>query len=672
MNSVFYPKLAASNLRKNSKAYFPYILSSIFTIVTFYSIFSLAQNPGLSELPGGDVVRVLFCLGVIIVGIFSAALLFYTNSFLIKQRKKELGLYSILGMEKRHIARVLLFEVLFTALISIILGVLGGILIEKLLFLALLALLKIETPVVFNISPSVILITVILFAAIFFLTLLTNLLQIKLANPITLLRGGEHGEREPKTKWILTIIGFAALGTGYWIAVTVSSPMDALGLFFVAVLAVIIGTYCLFTAGSIAVLKLLKKNKAFYYRPNNFISVSGMIYRMKQNAVGLANICILSTMVLVTVSTTVSLYAGQEDMLINMHPRDVGITFYDLRDDSDELLSTAEEERAKLDRIVEQVCSEYDVTAEDQIEYKSYFGNLVARQGDAFHLDRNPNFANGVTTMTWITLDDYNRMEKLNLSLAEDEVMVFRSSGSYGADSLQLEGLKLKVSKDLDSLPFIQKKDDPSYDQYVVVMKDETVVEKAFNAFFSGDASGLIDDAGTYVGFNLKAEDQETAKAASGRMEELVRSEINASFSFLYSTRDDWYGSYGGFLFLGIFLGALFMMAAILIIYYKQISEGYDDHDRFEIMQKVGLSKKEVKKTIHKQVLMVFFLPLAVAVLHTVVAFNVIKRILLLFGLTNIWIFAVCTAVTILFFAAVYFIVYTLTAKSYYKIVEQQ
>ncbi len=673
MNNIFYPKLAASNLRKNSRAYFPYILSSIFTIVTFYSIFSLAQNPGLSELPGGDAVRVLFCLGVIIVGIFSVALLFYTNSFLIKQRKKELGLYSILGMEKRHIARVLLFEVLFTALISITLGVLGGILIEKLLFLALLALLKIETPVAFSISPSVILITMILFAAIFFLTLLTNLLQIKLANPITLLRGGEHGEREPKTKWILTIIGFAALGTGYWIAITVSSPMDALGLFFVAVLAVIIGTYCLFTAGSIAVLKLLKKNKTFYYRPNNFISISGMIYRMKQNAVGLANICILSTMVLVTVSTTVSLYAGQEDMLLDRHPRDVGISFYDLRDDdSGEMLSTAEEERAKLSRIIDQVCSEYEVTAEDQLEYKSYFGNPVERRGNEFYLTKDFNSANGITTMTWITLDDYNRMEKAGLSLAEDEVMVFSSSGTYGADSLQLGELKLKVSKDLDSLPFIQKNGDSSYEQYVVVMKDETAVGKAFGAFFPGDVSELVDGASTYFGFNLKAEDPEIAKAASKRMEELVRKGVNASFSFLYSTRDDWYGTYGGFLFLGIFLGALFMMAAILIIYYKQISEGYDDHDRFEIMQKVGLSKKEVKKTIHKQVLMVFFLPLAVAVLHTVVAFNVIKRILLLFGLTNIWIFAVCTAVTILFFAAVYFIVYTLTAKSYYKIVEQQ
>lgn len=672
MNSTFYPKLAASNLRKNARTYLPYILSSIFTIVTFYSMFSLAQNPGLGELPGGASVQILFRLGVIVIGIFAAALLFYTNSFLIKRRKKELGLYSILGMEKKHIAKVLFFEVIFTAVISLTIGVLGGMLIEKLLFLSLLALLKIETPIAFTISPDVIVITIVLFIIIFFLTLLSNLWQIKLANPITLLRGGEHGEREPKTKWVLAIIGFIALGLGYGIAIRVESPMDALALFFVAVLAVIIGTYCLFTAGSIAVLKLLKRNKAFYYRPNNFISVSGMIYRMKQNAVGLANICILSTMVLVTVSTTVSLYIGQEDMLETNYPRNFIVYLSDSTNDKGTGY-TVEEGQEKLNRVVSQIQSKYDITIDDRLEYRSLTIRAGRRGTEFFTGDDNAYGNDTYTEVTFIPLSDYNKMKGTSLTLADNEVMIFKNSGTYGETALQVGSLSYHITKELESLPFIEKTDYPYYDQYYLIVKDEAALANMVQAFYPGkDISGMTNELSSYVGFNIEGEDQ-TVINASKEMYEAVRSQLPySSCSSLAAIREDWYGTYGGFLFLGVFLGTLFMMAAILIIYYKQISEGYDDHDRFEIMQKVGLSKKEVKKTIHKQVLMVFFLPLIVAIVHVAVAFNVIKRILLIFGLTNLWLFAGCTAVSILFFAVVYFIVYNLTAKVYYKIVEQE
>ena len=672
MNNIFYPKLAASNLQKNARTYLPYILSSIFTIVTFYYMFSLAQNPGLNELPGGASVQILFRLGVIVIGIFAAALLFYTNSFLIKRRKKELGLYSILGMEKKHIAKVLFFEVIFTAVISLTIGVLGGMLIEKLLFLSLLALLKIETPIAFTISPDVIVITIVSFIVIFFITLLSNLWQIKLANPITLLRGSEHGEREPKTKWVLAIIGFIALGLGYGIAIRVESPMDALALFFVAVLAVIIGTYCLFTAGSIAVLKLLKRNKAFYYRPNNFISVSGMIYRMKQNAVGLANICILSTMVLVTVSTTVSLYIGQEDMLEANYPRNFIVSLSDSTNDKGTGY-TVKEGQEKLSRVISQIQSKYDITIDDRLEYRS-LTIRAGRRGTEFFTGDDSAYGNDTyTEVTFIPLSDYNKMEGTSLSLANNEAMIFKNSGTYGETTLQVGSLEYHITNELESLPFIEKTNYPYYDQYYLIVKDETVLANMVQAFYPGtNTSGMTNELSSYVGFNIEGEYQ-TVIDASKEMYEAVRNQLPySSCSSLAAIREEWYGAYGGFLFLGVFLGTLFMMAAILIIYYKQISEGYDDHDRFEIMQKVGLSKKEVKKTIHKQVLMVFFLPLIVAIVHVAVAFNVIKRILSIFGLTNLWLFAICTAASILFFAVVYFIVYNLTAKVYYKIVEQE
>ncbi len=671
MNNLFYPKLAASNLQKNRRAYLPYILSSIFTIIMFYSVLSLGQNPGLGELPGGASVQIMFRLGVIIIGIFATALLFYTNSFLIKRRKKELGLYSILGMEKKHIAKVLLFEVLFTALISIVFGILGGMLIEKLLFLSLLAILKIETPIDFTISPEVISITFILFSVIFLLTLLSNLWQIKLSNPINLLRGKEYGEREPKIKWILTIIGFLALGTGYGIAFTVQSPIDALGFFFIAVLAVIIGTYCLFTAGSIAVLKLMKKNKRFYYNPHNFISVSGMIYRMKQNAIGLSNICILSTMVLITISSTVCLYIGQEDMLQYMYPHNFSVVLRNVTTENNTV--TIENQRAQFDKIVKQIEDQSSISIEDRLEYRSV-SVKIGRKGNYFFTGDDEALKDfPYTELMLIPLEDYNKMSKANLSLEENEILIFKNSGIYGEDSLQIGSLTFDISQELDVLPFTQKTDYPMYDQYIVIVKDFSTLTSVFQTLYGTDNPQFVNDLlYTYIGFNIVGENQTVTDAANEMYQQVHNQIPYAGCSSLAAIREDWYATYGGFLFLGIFLGTLFMMAAVLIIYYKQISEGYDDHDRFEIMQKVGLSKKEVKKTIHKQVLMVFFLPLIVAIIHVIVAFNVIKRLLLIFGLTNVWLFAICTVATILFFTIIYFVVYSLTAKSYYKIVEQK
>lgn len=672
MNSMFYPKLACTNLRKNAKTYFPYILSSICTIMTFYSMLFIANNPGLSEMPGSTVLPVFCQLGAIVIGIFATILLFYTNSFLIKRRKKELGLYCILGMEKRHIAKVLFFEVLITAVVSIVLGLAAGILISKLLYLLLLNIMNTTIQLTFAISTSSIITTVILFLCIFFLTLLSNLWQIKLANPINLLRGGQQGEKEPKTKWITAIIGFVMLGIGYGIAITVTSPIDALGLFFVAVLAVIIGTYCLFTAGSIAALKLLKKNKRFYYKPNNFISISGMIYRMKQNAAGLANICILSTMVLVTVSTTVSLYVGQEDILNQQYPRDFIVLLSNQVDENGNVIDTIESQQQRFDELASESFAQYNVQAEDELSY-TYVDFTAKREGDTF-TPTDMTAEEDYAFLSLITIDDYNRLQGTNDTLKSNEAYVFFNVKPYGESTIQMGNMEFNVTKDLNEL-VIEKRTDVVYSyHYIVVVKDMNTIYNIIDAFYSGESTAELKSTLPVrsVGLNIAGGDEAVLHAANNLYDK-VRSEIpGVRCSSTPTIRQEWYAMYGGFLFLGLFLGSLFLMATVLIIYYKQISEGYDDHDRFEIMQKVGMSKKEVKKTIHKQIMVIFFLPLVMAVIHVSVAFNVIKRLLFIFGLTDVGLFGICTAVTVLVFALVYVIVYALTAKAYYGIVEQR
>ncbi len=351
MSKMFYQKLAVTNIKKNGKTYFPYILTCISTIAMFYIMNFISVNDGLDSMYGGRELKTILNLGTYVIGFFSVVFLFYTNSFLIKRRKKELGLYNILGMEKKHIAKLLLWETLFVAIISMILGLISGIAVSKLIFLVLLKILNFKVTMGFVISTNSIVKTVILFGSIFLLTLINNMRQIHLAKPVELLKGGQIGEKEPKTKWILTLIGILSLGAGYYIALTTEAPLAALNMFFLAAILVMIGTWSLFTAGSIALLKMLRKNKKFYYKTNHFINVSGMIYRMKQNAVGLANICILSTTVLVMLSTTVSLYIGMEDVLRTRFPRDISISAKNISKEKSEMINNLVKEQADKDNI---------------------------------------------------------------------------------------------------------------------------------------------------------------------------------------------------------------------------------------------------------------------------------------------------------------------------------
>ena len=656
MSKMFYAKLAVINIKKNGKTYFPYILTCIGTIIMFYILHFISVNDGLDNMSGGDALKILLNLGTYVIGFFSIIFLFYTNSFLIKRRKKELGLYNILGMEKKHIAKVLFWETLFVSIISMVVGLIGGILLSKLMFLVLLKILNFKVPMGFFISTQSLIVTAILFGIIFVLSLINNLRQIHLAEPIELLKGGATGEKEPKTKWILTLFGVLCLTAGYYIALTTESPIAAMNLFFLAVLLVIIGTYSLFTVGSIALLKILRNNKKFYYKTNNFINVSGMIYRMKQNAVGLANICILSTAVLVMLSTTVSLYIGMDDLLRTRYPRNIAINAKNVSDETSQI----------LDSIITEEVNKLDIPINNIVRYRS-MSLLVAQDKNSFSVANSESVSTvDISAINLMPLSEYNRIENQSATLNKDEVLLFSFRGEVTGDSINISGNEFKIKERINNLTTDGMDSAMMVNSYYVVVPDEETIQQILS---SDENINAFENLDYYYAFDTESDAKSELTLTNTLNSKLQEASINGSAESVEESRESFFSLYGGLFFLGIFLGALFIMATVLIIYYKQISEGYDDKNRFEIMQKVGMSKAEVKKSIRSQVLMVFFLPLATAVIHIAFAFKVITKLLALLNLTNVSLFAICTVGTILVFAIFYAIVYYLTARIYYKIV---
>lgn len=641
MNNFIYEKLAVTNLKNNRKTYVPYIFTGVLTVMMFYIIDALSRGKGITQ----DTLKIClqYATGVIVV--FAVIFLFYTNSFLIKRRKKEIGVYNILGMGKRHIARMMAVETILTAGISILGGLVFGIIFGKLMYLLLLKILHNSVDMQFSVNGTAIVQTVILFAGIFLLTYLYNILQIQLVNPVELLHGGNQGEKEPKSRWLLVIVGVAALGNGYWIALTTEAPLEALLKFFVAVVCVIIGTYALFIAGSIVVLKILRKNKAYYYNPKHFTSVSGMIYRMKQNGAGLANICVLSTMVLVMVSTTVSLHAGMEDILDSRFPRDVSIVCNEADTNKEETLQ----------RLIKEQCEKAGVKITDRVRYRYGSMNAVLKGNNLEKVEQYyPD--NHFYYVEMITQEEYNRIEKKNVSLKEQEILTYTTNGKCGKKQINIAGQNYQVKKELSEMTSQPKSTAEMYKTLYIVFANAEQIER-IESFSYADK------------FNLKGDDGKQKEALEQIQNEFYEKFPDGTMESRMLSRSSFYELYGGLFFIGIYLGSMFIMATVLIIYYKQISEGYDDRERYQIMQKVGMSKKEVKRSIRSQVLSVFFLPLVVAVIHVAVAFKVMTKILGVLNLTNVSLFAVCTIITIAVFAVFYIIVYSITAKEYYRIV---
>ena len=627
----------------------------------YYMVSSLSMNPNMMNMIGGDVMQQILSLGIYVITVFAVIFLFYTNSFLIKRRKREFGLFNILGMEKKHLSIVIALESMIVFLVSMVLGIGIGILLDKAFYLLIAKMLNASIALGFYISYQSIVNSIILFLIIFVLMYLFSLIQINLSNPIELLHGDQHGEKEPKTKWLLALIGLICLGTGYYMSVSIQDPVTAFAFFMVAVILVVIGTYMLFTAGSIVLLKLLRKNKRYYYKTNHFISVSNMIYRMKQNAVGLGNICILSTMVLVMLSTTISLWVGMNDIIETRFPRDITVSINSV--DSNQALYTIDD----MNYAIEQA----GIQTEDELVYRTLSVSAF-NQGNTYTFG-NENMSlqdiSNVVVLYFITLDDYNRTEGTNVSLAPDEVLVFPSGKQFDHKTIDIASNTFKVKGILDSI-----KADSNYSanlqnsMFVVVDSMDTLfmIDDLQKQAYGDNASYIH----TSYDFNLSKSEEMSVKEAT---DALIANYPGDTTYMMVDTQEgnyeDLLSLYASFLFIGIFLSFLFIMATVLIMYYKQITEGYEDKKRFEIMQKVGLDKREVKKTINSQVLTVFFLPLVVAAIHIVFAFPMIEKMLRLLYLDNTNLYIMTTVICFGVFALVYVLIYFLTSKVYYGIV---
>lgn len=653
MNKSFYGSLAVSNIKKNARSYIPYMLTCMICIMIFYIMMAIVHNPDVTKMFGGITLKSMLGFGAWVVGFFSAIFLFYTNSFLIKQRKKELALYNILGMAKRHIGRVFFLETFLTSAASLIVGLLSGIVFGKLVFLLLLKLLGITLPMEYSISFDAIVITVVLFGIIFCAVLLCNMGRIRLSNPVELLAGGRQGEKEPKTKWILAALGFLFTGIGYYIAITVESPIDALLAFFIAVILVIAGTYLLFITGSIAILKILRKNKSFYYTTSHFTSISGMLYRMKRNAAGLASICILSTMVLVTVSTTISLQVGCDDVIQRNFPNDIQI------ESSGDQAMTREEVKQVQQKVLDTL-SDHDISAVYMRDY-DYIATTGTVKEDQFHLSQLYSLEAGAGQMFFISLADSSVGEDYG-PLEENQVIV-AGDREFTGDTICIGNMEFDLkdgASDFKGVPVMGS----MVSNYYILVSDHSVQNKIMKQA----------DDGQFVrhhlmGIDIDPDDWDKVPDA---VEELKTEKLGEAFFVddKQQTAADFHSIYGGLLFVGIFLGILFLLATVLIIYYKQITEGYEDSERYHIMQKVGMSLAEVKSSIRSQILLVFFLPLAVAVCHVAAAFNMMSKLLLALQIPNIWLFGVSTGITLLVFVVIYVTVYSLTAREYYKLVK--
>ncbi|MFQ9629896.1 MAG: ABC transporter permease [Enterococcus avium] len=661
---MFYLKLASTNLKKNHRGYLPFLISMLFLVAINTMTQVIVNNEGMRALPGGDSASSMFGLGHIVIMIFTVIFSFYTNSFLLKQRKKELGLYNILGLGKRELYQLMIWESFLSFFIVLITGLITGVVLSKLAFLVLRRLISVGNEFVFQLLPESLGFVSLLFLGIFFLLLLINCWQIKKTNPISLLHGSKKGEQEPKARWIIAILGLVFLGSGYGIAVTIDSPISALTLFFVAIILVILGTYCLFMAGSIALLKLLKRNERFYYKTNHFISISSMMHRMKQNAAGLASICILSTMVLVTAATTGSLFFGQKDVENTRYPRDV-------------MISTVQQPE-KVKAAIEAVSAEKQAPITKQVYLTSTKSIMFQPKNGNYQLTPLEDFYNSksatIALINFMTAQEYAKHTDETVNLKDDEIYFYPVSGDIDGNQLKLEDQKFKIKKRINKFPGINQQIELT-DSFVVILANQSVLEQCLSDWFPKKAVA----AENYPEYNFMFNTGLKEKEKQIDFAQTLRNQLNQQLGDTQFRFDDKYTFVsenkiftGGFFFLGIIFGATFILATALIIYYKQISEGIDDRERFEILQKVGMSHREVKKVIRSQVMMVFSFPLVVAVIHLGFAFPLIKKLLVLFGLVNWKLFLlVCVIVTVIF-AILYFVVYRLTARSYYQLVERK
>ncbi len=663
MSRSFYPRLAFMNLKKNHKIYVPYLLTCIFTVMLFYALGAIAKNNGLAQIRGGTALPVVMGWVTAVAGGFALIFLFYTNSFLIKQRKKELGLYQVLGMDKKNLSVMMLWETLITGAVSLGAGLLLGLALGKLMFLVLLKIIHFSVPLDFAIEPEALLQTVKLFLAVFALNLAYDLFQVMSGRLSEMVGASRAGEKEPKGKWLIALAGLVTLGSGYYIAQTADSPLTAVNVFFFAVILVVIGTYMLFISGSIVLLKLLKKNKRYYYRTKHFTAVSGMLYRMKQNAAGLANICIMSTAVIVVLSMCVCLYAGIEDSMDTQYPRDVTVHLPD----------GSEEGRVETEKLIAENSGEIGVTVENQVGYRMFLLPCMLREGEAVFgnamtFQDEASFTEYYRSMILIPLEDYNRILGSEEVLAPGEALIYAPEDDYAYDSLLLGDEPYQVKKVLENVPLVSDglMSNMVKAVYVILPDVGSVEGLAVKYGFSSEELNHV----SYVSwFDMEGEAEACETMVRTLEEQITAVSPDAYVQYKEDSRDWTYAMNGGALFIGIFVGALFLLSTVLLIYYKQISEGYDDRENYQIMQKVGMDRREVRRVIRSQILAVFFLPLLGAFLHVAFAFRVMTMLLEVMFVANVPLFLLCTAGVTAVFTVFYVAVYMITSREYYRIV---
>ena len=686
MNKGFYLKMAWGNIRKNRNIYLPYLLAASVMTALFYIQGSLCDMVDISGMKGKRMMSSLLGISTPITGIFSLVILFYVNSFVMKQRKKEFGLYNVLGMEKRHLVRLMSVEILLVAVFSLVFGISGGALFSQLFFLIFYKMIRMEADLTMVIPRGAVTETLTLFGILFCLVLLYDIVAVIRTRPVELLKSESQGEREPKVHGLAALIGVAALTGGYVIAQKVESPMEAMLWFFAAALLVIIGTYGLFMAGSIALLKWMKKRECFYYRPSSFISVSGMLYRMKQNAAGLAGICILSTMVMVTIGASLCIFSGVGEGVRQEYPREY---FLQMHYSEDLKPETYQDTTSDVKKLVEAQMEENGSRVENMLSYTRC--NMVYRKGkDGYEAEMgdlaDTNDYENLVYVQYLLREDYEANTGKKIEIPDDVAAFYESEeglipgetllfGDYSIKGKRLEepvetavaswysGIKKRVQVLLPGIEEMEKLTES--------------LGKNFETYYGleeGEGPGAMYFLGWNWYFDISGK-QEPAEEFLEKLRSSWETEKASEWAYISTfqnrTEEEEYlfQEYGTILFIGFFLGLIFLLATVLIIYYKQVTEGYDDRKRFVIMQDIGLSQAEVKKTIRTQVLLVFFLPLGAAGLHMAMAFKVLVKMMALFSAYNIKLFSLCIGLTVAVFALVYFLVYTVTARIYYKIV---
>lgn len=672
MNSQFFMKMAGENIRKNWKMYLPFIISCVSTIMMTYIVMAISENTGLSQIPGGNNLQTILFMGYILLIVFSAVFLLYMHSFLMKNRKKEFGVYNILGMDKKHIMRMFTFEMFYVAVFSILIGLIAGSIFNKVCILLIRYMMDAPVSLGFEFSMTAVGWTVGVFTFIFILILLTNLFQIRLANPIELLKSGNVGEKEPKTKWILSIIGFILIAAGYYFALTIQSPIQGIMIAFLSILAVMAGTYLLFTTGSITVLKMLKANKNYYYKSNHFIPVSGMIYRMKKNAVGLANITVLSVCVIVLFSVAGAIFISSDSAVNTQYPSNF-ISEVRLPDDRED---NGEEIKAELDEVIDRSSYETNLEVTDASSH-AYLTVPVFEDRDGFNVTRDVYSVLGNQTPSnlYITdVDNYNQLTGSNVSLNDNEVFINGLNQEYEQETLSLMDESFNVTQMDDMEPFSIGSETVSEigDLYYVIVPDMAVlrdIEIQQNEILGELSQSTIVFSQVSLEDGIsKQEEIEFGERMETNMDSAGLDIINADTKV--EAAGEMQALRSGLLFITLNLATLLLLMTVLIIYYKQTSEAYDDKERFSIMQKVGLDKSEIKRAINSQILTVFFLPLAVTFAHILAFSLLMKRSIVLVMLNEINLFPIAIISSFLIFIIIYILIYRVTARVYFNIVK--